>query len=247
MIKNLEMTESDFNLETNHILASFDSELENLFDLAIKMTSLTLYQLESAIKAIQLEDTEHALVIIADNNRVKLMAAAIDAEVLSLLARQQPVAKDLRAILSTAKISNELDKINSEICGIAHLILAIYEPRLGGVNLELSEEIIHIGECLEQMLKKLVLSFWNRQTHPAYALLEASRNCELELQTSIKAQLTFAVTNTRLVSRTIDVIEILKSFENCLACCRHIAENLIYMVDGQDIRHQNLSESVTRS
>lgn len=224
-----------------HILHAFDAELETLQDLALKMTNSTLYQLETAINALEKEDCEQALRIIAESTRVKKLASEIDSEVLSVLARHNPVANDLRTIISISKISSELEKINGEITEIAHLILAIFEPRLGGVSLELADKIIEIGRCLELMLKKLVLAFWNRQTKPAFALLETSRQCEENVQYCIKDQLAFAVNNSRLVGRTLDIIEILKAFENCAEYCCHIAENIIFMVDGQDIRHLSFS------
>lgn len=224
-----------------HILQAFDAELETLHDLALSMTNSTLYQLESAISALQNEDCELALGIIAESTRVKKLAIAIDAEVLSVLARHNPVANDLRTIISISKISCELEKVNNEISEVAHLILAIFEPRLGGVSLELADKIIDIGYNLESMLKKLVLAFWNRQTKPAFALLETSRQCEKNVQFCIRDQLTFAVNNTRLVGRTLDIIEILKAFENCAEYCCHIAENIIFMVDGQDVRHFSIS------
>ena len=228
---------------SGHILQTFDAELLSLHDLALKMTNLTLYQLESAINALYDEDCERALLIIAESTRVKKLAREIDNEVLSLLARHHPVANDLRTIISISKISGELEKINGETSEIAHLILAIFEPRLGGVSLELADKIIDIGRSLELMLKKLVLAFWNRQTKPAFALLETSRQCETDLQLCIKDQLAFAVSNSRLVGRTLDIIEILKAFENCAEYCCHIAENIIFMVDGQDVRSLSPSEN----
>ena len=224
-----------------HILQTFDAELETLHDLVLSMTNSTLYQLESAIKALQNEDCELALGIIAESTRVKKLAIAIDAEVLSVLARHNPVANDLRTVISISKISCELEKVNNEISEVAHLILAIFEPRQGGVSLELADKIIDVGCSLESMLKKLVLAFWNRQTKPAFALLETSRQCEENVQCCIRDQLAFAVNNTRLVGRTLDIIEILKAFENCTEYCCHIAENIIFMVDGQDVRHLSIS------
>ena len=220
-----------------HILHAFDAELDTLHDLALKMTNSTLYQLESAINALQNEDCDLALGIIAETTRVKKLASEIDIEVLSVLARHNPVANDLRTIISIAKISSELEKINGEITGIAHLILGIFEPRQGGVSLELADKIIDVGCSLESMLKKLVLAFWNRQTKSAFALLETSRQCEVNVELCIKDQLAFAVSNSRLVGRTLDIIEILKAFENCAEYCCHIAQYIIFMVDGQDVRH----------
>lgn len=231
------MTTSAAAVSQPHILNHFDGELEQLHELALKMTNLILYQLELALTALGDEDCETALKIIAQDKQVNYLAIEIDKEVLEVLARHNPVANDLRTVVSIAKISSELEKINDEITEIARLILALFEPRLGGVNAELPIDLLNIGNLIESMLKKLILAFWNRQSTQAYALLELGRDCEQDLQTSTKQQLALAVSDARKVGRRLDIMEILKALEHCGESCRNIAEYIIFMIDGEDVRH----------
>lgn len=228
-------------ITTAHILQTFDGELEQLHELVLKMTNLILYQLELALTALSDEDCETALKIIAQDKHVNHLAIEIDKEVLEVLARHNPVANDLRTVISISKISNELEKINDEITEIARLILALFEPRLGAINSGLPVDLINIGNLIEIMLKKLILAFWNRQSTQAYALLELGRGCEQDLQISTKQQLALAVSDARKVGRSLDIMEILKALEHCGESCRNIAEYIIFMIDGEDIRHLKLN------
>lgn len=227
---------------SGHILQAFDNELDQLQHLALKMTALLQQQLELMIEAFAEEDGEAALQLIAQSSHVTLLASAIDQEVLEVLARHHPVANDLRAIIAIAKISAELEKLNIELCEIARLLVGLFTHKANAAGVELPEDIIRIAELAETMLENLLMAFWNQQSNPAYALLQTSRNCEQSLQTIIKQQLAFAVANAHLVGRTLEIIEILKAFDHCCEYCRHIAESIIFMVDGRDVRHLKLAE-----
>ncbi len=235
------MLTSEISINKAHILHSFDGELEQLHELVLRMTNLILYQLEMALTALSDEDCETALKIIAQDKQVNYLAIEIDKEVLELLAKHNPVANDLRTVISISKISSELEKINDEITEIARLVLALFEPRLGGVNSGLPADLINIGNLLESMLKKLILAFWNKQSTQAYALLELGRGCEQDLQISTKQQLALAVSDARKVGRSLDIMEILKALEHCGESCRNIAEYIIFMIDGEDVRHLKLN------
>jgi len=229
------------SLTPPHISHSFDGELEQLHELVLKMTNLILYQLELALKALGDEDCETALKIIAQDKHVNHLAIEIDKEVLEVLAKHNPVANDLRTVISISKNSSELEKINDEISEIAHLVLALFEPRLGSINSGLPADLINIGNLIESMLKKLILAFWNRQSTQAYALLELGRSCEQDLQISNKQQLKLAVSDTRKIGRSLNIMEILKALEHCGESCRNIAEYIIFMIDGEDVRHLKLN------
>jgi phosphate transport system protein len=234
------MHSANSSFDHPHILQSFDEELNQLNDLLLKVANLTLYRLELSIEALNQQSCDKALIIIAQDATFRQLHAELDQTILSILARQCPVASDLRSIVAISKISGELDRINLELSKIARLILELFEPRLGGVNLDLADEIISSGQLVETMLKKLVLSLWNRHSTQAYALLACSQNYQHDLQIGTQRQLAIAASDARLVGRSLDSMEILKAIEHCCEYCRSIAEHLILMFDGEDIRHQTL-------
>lgn len=227
---------------TAHILQNFDTQLANLHNLTLDMVHLSLARLESTLSALHNENCDQALDIMGSSQAVQLLADAINDEILSVLARHHPVANDLRMVIAITRISTELEKLNSEICDIAHLVLALFEPRLGGPNHDLPSEILSMGQTLETMLKKLLTAFWNRRTQPAYALLEARSPYEIQLQHCIQKQLNFAVQNSRMVGRTLNIIEILKAYDHCAEYCKHMAECIIFMIDGNNNPVQSITD-----
>lgn len=233
------MTDTLIPPSSTHILLSFEKELQTLNELALQMTNLVLYQMELTIDSLAEENQDAALEVVAQTSTVNKLSAEIDDEILKVLALYKPVADDLRTVISISKISGELEKINYEIGEISKLVISLCDPRMSGVRLNLTPDIIEIGECIEAMLKKLVLSCWNRQTTPAYALLEISRDCEEDLQLSIKKQLSATIINAQMVTRTVEIIEILKSLDHCVDYCRHIANFIIFMLDGKNLNDRN--------
>jgi phosphate transport system protein len=88
------------------------------------------------------------------------------------------------------------------------------------------------------MLEKLLILFESKDSNLAYAMLAYDSDCENELQKGIKHQLSFVVQDARLTGRALDIMQIMKSLERCGEFCRNIAEYMIFLIDGIDVRHR---------
>ncbi|WP_150047898.1 MULTISPECIES: phosphate signaling complex protein PhoU [Methylomonas] len=226
---------------TQHTLKAFDAELKELHALIVEMVSLLVCQLEQTLAALDDGDMEMALKINADDAKVNSYEHLIDAQVINVLARHCPVADDLRTVISIAKISYELEKIGNEIADFARLVSVLFDPKTSDPNRNLLADIVKIAILVKKMLSKLLLAFDKAESEQAYLLLHYNHECEAELLAGIKHQLTYVMNDVRLIGRAMDIMHILKSLERCGEHSRNIAEYLIYMLEGVDVRHSGIS------
>ncbi len=232
------MTISNHHLIPPHTLQGFDSELNLLHSLTRDMAGLVMCQFDQAMQALDEGDTTLAEQVIARDQHVDQYEIKIDIEVLEVLARHAPVANDLRTVITTSKLAVELAKVGDEIAGFAKLIAVLFNPYTSDPNPRLLADIVKIGNLVRLMLKKIMLAFDKSDASQAYVLLQYDRDCEQELQEGIRHQLTFVVQDARLMGRALDIMQIMKALESCGEHCRNMAEYLIFMLEGIDVRHR---------
>jgi len=235
------MTIQSENLETQqHTLHIYDGELKLLQQLLLEMGWLVVYQLEQAMQALHDRDLDRAENVVIRDQEINQYEIKIDAEVLKVLARLSPVANDLRSVISTSKIVDELEKIGDEIVEFAKLVQVLFDPKTSDPNPKLLIDIVKISGLVKTMLHELMSLLESKQVAQAYALLQYDRDCETELRQGIEHQLGFVLKDARLIGRALDILQIMKCLERCDEYCRNIAEYMIFMIEGVDVRHQTV-------
>ncbi|MGD0958353.1 MAG: phosphate signaling complex protein PhoU [Methylomonas sp.] len=234
------MSKQEYNTRLQHTLQIFDGELNHLHRLKLEMAKLILLQLEQAMQALHEGDMELAAKIVLRDQDVNQLEIQIDAEVIEVLAKNSPVANDLRIVISTSKIASELEKIGEEIADFAKLVIVLFDPKTSDPNPRLLTDIVKLSDLVKLMLQNMLFLLENEDLHMAYSLIKYSADCQLELQEGIKHQLGVVLQNVRLISRALDIMQMLKSLERCGEFCRNIAEYMIFMIEGKNVRHLDL-------
>jgi len=224
-------------LKQRHTLQQFDKELNELQGLIVGMSHLVLRQWELASQALEHADLDAAMSLVSQANKVYDYEHAIDAEILMLLAKESPVANDLRMILSVSKIAVELKVLGDEIVGIAKLIMKLNRPRCRASSALLLSDLLQIPQLIRTMLGNLVVVLSSGQSNRAHLMMDYEFDCEHELQQGIKQQLTLLNDDSRQISAALKILQLLKAMESCGEHCKNIAEYCIFMIDGTDMRH----------
>ncbi len=227
-----------------HTLRAFDDELNQLRKYVIEMAGLVMFQLEQAMQALDEGDMELALEVVNRDTRVNQYETLIDNEVIQVLAQHSPVANDLRTVISMSKMAYELEKIGDEIALFANLVSVLFDPKSSDPNPKLLADIVKIGNLVKMMLTKLMLAIEKGETAQAYLLLQCDYECETELQEGIKHQLSFILHDARMIGRAMEIMQIMKTLERCGEHSRNIAEYMIFMFEGIDVRHRNHGMSI---
>lgn len=223
-------------LKHKHTLQQFDAELDHLQGLVVSMTNLLLHQWQLATAAIEDANLNSAMEIISLAKDVRGYESEIDREILILLARESPVANDLRMILSVSKIAMELRILGNEIVCIAKLIIKLNRPRSRLSSAMLLADVIKIPHLIRTLLGNLAVVLSTGQSKQAHLMLGYEFDCECELHETIKHQLSL-LNDASQIKAALNVLQILKLMESCGEHCKNIAEYAIFMIDGVDVRH----------
>lgn len=222
-----------------HTSKIFDGELNNLHCLTLAMAGLIINQLDQALNALHERNPQLAEKVILRDREVDDHENKIDNAVLTILAKRSPVANDLRMIMSVSKMVVDLELVGDEIVKIAKLIISLFDNDSSDPNHQLLRDIVKMGAMVSDMLKQVILSFDHCDLTGAYTLLNEKWDYGEEFQAGIRRQLTFVIENPRIMSRSLNIFQIMKSLERCGDHCRNINEYLIFMFEGKNIRHHN--------
>ncbi|MGR9051600.1 MAG: phosphate signaling complex protein PhoU [Gammaproteobacteria bacterium] len=222
-----------------HTSRIFDGELHNLHCLVLEMAGLVIHQLDQSLKALHDRDPSLAEKVITRDREVDDHEIKIDAAALTILAKRSPVANDLRKVVSVSKMVVDLELIGDEIVKIAKLTLTLFDQDSTDPSHQLLRDIIKMGEIIADMLKRVILAFDTCSLSDAHEIQDKNWDYGEEFQAGIRRQLTFVIENPRIISRSLNIFQIMKSLERCGDRCRNINEYLVFMLEGKNIRHHN--------
>jgi phosphate transport system protein len=231
----------------HHISAKFNSELESLRNQMLAMGGKVERQLEAALEAMMKMDTGEAEVVINRDTEVNQMEMAIDGECATLIARRQPTASDLRLVIAVIKINTDLERVGDEAAKVAKQVVRISD---GGISPTNFMEIRHIGALVSSMLRRALDAFARLDVDQAVDVVKCDAEVDKEYATAMRSLVTFMVEDPRHIGLILNEMWALRSLERVGDHACNIAEHVVYLVQGLDVRHGRLGaleESVTGS
>jgi phosphate transport system protein len=175
--------------------------------------------------------------VLSQANDIHECASAIDHLIVTILARESPVAKDLRMTLTISKIAGEIRYLSDEVCEIARLILVLYEPRSIITHAQSLIGIQRVIEDIRNILANLAIVLGGFDCKLARWILASDAVSENEIKNSIAQQLTIINHDPRQIKPALIVLQMIKSLESSSDHCKDLAKYCILMVDGEDVRH----------
>lgn len=223
----------------HHISAKFNSELESLRNQLLAMGGVVEQQLTSALDALQRMDTGEADAIIERDTEVNQMEMAIDDECATIIARRQPTASDLRLVMAITKANTDLERVGDEASKVAKQVLRISE---GGESPSNFIEVRHIGEHVADMLRSALDAFARMDVNQAVEVVKRDADVDREYGSALRSLITFMVEDHKCVGVILNEILALRSLERIGDHACNIAEYVVYLVQGLDVRHGRLDE-----
>jgi phosphate transport system protein len=211
----------------------FDEELNALRKNLIRASSLAEEAIAKATRALVDRNSELAEEVIHQDDAINKLEIEIDKQCLRLLALRQPIAIDLRFISSAMKINGQLERIGDEAVNIAERALwLLKEPPLKPLI-----DIPRLAIMAQGMVKDSINSFINKDADLARSVCERDDEVD-DLNTQIfRELLTYMMEDRAAISRAIQLILTGRHLERIADHATNIAEDVIYMVMGSDIRH----------
>lgn len=223
------------DIHTQHISKQFNVEMEELKAHALEMGGLVEKQVHNAIQSLIEADSALAEQVRTMDEDTNTMEVQIDEECARILALRQPAASDLRLVLTVSKVITDLERIGDEAGKIALQAIQLTEagqtPRRGYV------EIRHIGSQVKQMVSNALDAFARFDADKALEVAEKDKQIDLEYGTAMRELVTFMMEDPRSISHALNILWSLRSLERIGDHARNIAEHVIYLTHGKDVRH----------
>ena len=230
---------NDKDLHSHHISQQFNSALDDVKTRMLEMGGVVEKQVADATTAFMNLDTGLAEEVNRGDELVNALEVAIDEECTIILARRQPAASDLRLILSISKVLSDLERMGDEAGKVADSAIKLAE--LGGLPRSVLE-IRHIGDHVGAMVRNALDAFARFDSNMALQVAKEDRAVDLEYGTAMRSLVTYMMEDPRSISSVLQVLWALRSLERIGDHARNIAEHVIYLVKGADVRHADLDE-----
>jgi phosphate transport system protein len=219
-------------------LTNFTLELEGLHQALLAMSSLVEASIHSSIQALVERNARLCERVISDEPQTNRSELDIDARVIRILALHQPVAKDLRLLTAALKINTDLERIGDLAVSISQRVLSL----LKSTPLPPPDEIPRMALLVEDMLSRSLDAFVRSDAELAGKVLPADREVD-SLRDSVYDKLKEVMRqNPDLVSPAVDLMFIARSLERIGDHATNIAEDVIFLVRGVDVRHHSLDQ-----
>lgn len=230
------MRESEFK---NHISTQYDKELEALRTEFLAMGGLIEKQFADAIHSLLDTDIHMAEDVIFKDKMVNDLERSLDESIARVLAKRQPAAKDLRLILMLSKSITDLERIGDESVKIARIAKAMMEE---GDSPRGYRETRNISNQVRLMIHEVLDAFARFNAEQALRVMQADVDIDYEYQTAMRALLTYLMEDGRYISRIINVMWVLRAVERVGDHARNVAEQVIYVISGNDVRHLEVED-----
>ncbi|MEX3547814.1 MAG: phosphate signaling complex protein PhoU [Burkholderia sp.] len=219
-----------------HLSSQFDADLNAVSSKVLEMGGLVESQITEAIHALNEFNCEAAERVIANEDRLNLMEVEIDEECGNIIARRQPAARDLRLLMSIAKTITNLERVGDEVEKIAKRVRHLAdEPIARCVNIA---EIKVSGEMAVTILRRALDAFARLDTVAAAQIVKDDKEIDLEFRAFVRKLVSYMQEDPRTISVGLDFLFIAKAIERVGDHAKNIAEFIIYIVKGTDVRHQ---------
>lgn len=222
-----------------HISRRFNEELEQLRTEVLRMGGLVENHLDTAIEAITAGDSEMGLRVAGADHKINEMEVAIDEECSRVLATRAPAAGDLRLIVAIIKTITDLERIGDEAQRIGYLASRLASQEQPHDHYS---ELRTLGEHVQAMVHDTLDAFSRLDAEDALQIVEEDKLVDEGYDQIIRQCITLMMEDSRTIRRFMDISWAARALERIGDHAKNIAEYVIYLVHGRDVRHLNLSE-----
>jgi phosphate transport system protein len=223
-----------------HTHKQFDAEMEAIRSGVLAMGGLVETQLNRAIAL--LEDDDRAAVdhVVADEKQINQMQVNLDQMCSQIIAKRQPAAIDLRFVLMITKIVNELERAGDEVKKIAYKTAQIRGvDRLSHVR---HYEVIRTAERARDMLQLALDTFARLDAVAAAEVIDRDEEIDAAFLSIMRQLISYMMEDPRTITTALEIVFIAKSIERVGDHAKNIAESVVQVVKGIDVRHASADQ-----
>jgi phosphate transport system protein len=222
-----------------HLSTQFDSELNGVSSKVMEMGGLVEEQIRLAIHSLSAFSADAANQVTDTETRVNTMEIEIDRDLSSIIARRQPTARDLRLLIAISKTTANLERAGDEADKIARMVKSILHS--GSARALPSADLRLAADLASNQLRKALDSFARLDTAMAVGILKEDDIIDKEFDGFVRKLITYMMEDPRTISASLDLLFVAKAIERIGDHAKNIAEVVIYIVKGADVRHTTMA------
>ena len=224
-----------------HSSKAYDTELEGIRSKVLLMGGMVETMFLDAMTCFRIGNLDRAERVVAEDANVNQLEVQLDDQCSHLIVKRQPTANDLRTVMATLKVITDLERIGDEAAKIARIAKALHGR--GAVTLNHYEMVRTIATATSDLLHDALDAFARSDEKQALELIAQDAVIDHEYRSIMRNLITFMMEDPRTISAALDTMWVAKAIERIGDHAKNIAEYVIYVVEGKDIRH---SHSVTQ-
>jgi len=227
-------------MQFEHTYKQYDAELEAVRAKVLEMGGLVEQQIVNALEALVSANPTLADTVIKNDHQVNALEVQVDEDCSHIIARRQPAAGDLRMIMMIVKTITDLERIGDEATKIARVAQKIYEsdrmftPRFA--------EIKAMVSLVREMLRTSLDAFARLDVSKTVEVARQDEQVDEQFRVAMRQLITFMLEDPRTISMSLEVLFVAKAIERIGDHSKNIAEYVVYMVKGKDVRHTTVEE-----
>ncbi len=227
-------------MQSEHTFKQYDAELEAVRAKVLEMGGLVEQQIVSALEALVKADPNLAKEVMENDRRVNALEVQIDEDCSHIIARRQPAAGDLRMVMMMVKTITDLERIGDEATKIARTAQKIFdEDRMYKARFN---EIKAMVALVREMLRTALDGFARLDVSKTVEVARQDELVDEHFRAAMRQLITFMLEDPRTISMSLEVLFVAKAIERIGDHAKNIAEYVVYMVKGKDVRHTSVQE-----
>ncbi|MES2501191.1 MAG: phosphate signaling complex protein PhoU [Pseudomonadota bacterium] len=227
-------------MQFEHTSKQYDAELESVRAKVLEMGGMVEQQIVNALEALIKADIKLAKEVMEADARVNSLEVQIDEDCSHIIARRQPAAGDLRMVMMMVKTITDLERIGDEATKIARTAQRIfdedrmYKPRF--------TEIKAMVKIVREMLRTSLDAFARLDVSQTVEVARQDELVDEQFRAAMRQLVMYMLEDPRTISMSLEVLFVAKAVERIGDHAKNIAEYVVYMVKGKDVRHSSLQE-----
>jgi phosphate transport system protein len=220
-----------------HLSTQFDAELTDISARVLEMGGMAEAQVAQAIYALTNFSGETASQVLAREEQLNQLEVQIDRDLSTIIARRQPTARDLRLLIAVSKTIANLERVGDEAARVARTVQRLLNAGVSSRMRLPVRDLEFESELAIKQLRKALDAFARLDVEAALEVLKQDDQIDREFDGLMRKLITYMMEDPRTISASIDLVFVAKAIERVGDHAKNLAEVIIYIVKGADVRH----------
>ncbi|MFN3859839.1 MAG: phosphate signaling complex protein PhoU [Roseateles sp.] len=229
-------------MNDKHISTQFDAELSGISTRVLEMGGLVESQVARAVYALTHFSGETASEVLTTENRVNAMEVEIDHDLSTIIVRRQPTARDLRLLIAVSKTIGNLERVGDEAARIARTVQRLINSGISSKMRLPVSDLSFEADLAVASLRKALDAFARLDSKQALEVIKQDNEIDIEFDGLMRKLVTYMMEDPRTISASIDLVFVAKAIERVGDHAKNVAEQVIYVVKGTDVRHTPMGD-----